>query len=180
MMYVIGETGPTAPEIAGIYLGNGGLNSLQKNDYAFFWNSKGRPTRSSLLFGTQQGPATGDPTESTDLFNVGLTIGSFSGAFTPSNNTNFGVSNGIPNGTQYRVNWEVVSIPASSRFITKENLKRKRQKIVGQDPAYFTDMQGVGAGWARRQGISNFGRGPQTVSVGQQISFSIGGPDIGP
>ena len=176
MAYVVGETGVTAPDRAGIFLGNNGMDIMPNSEFAFWWNNSGRPERISLLYGTQQGPATGDPAGNSDLLNVGLGDGGFSAAFTPSNNTQFGVSNGMPNATQYRPNWKIVSIPkALEDGPTKSGLIRERWKIAGKR---FANMSGVGAAYGRRQGIAGYGRQVLAVSVGQQLTYRIGGPAI--
>lgn len=175
MMYVVGETGITAPNLAGVYLGNSGMNVLSSTEYAFWWNNNGRPERTNILYGSQQGPIAGDPAGTSDLFQVGLGDGAFSGAFTPSNNAQFGISNALPNATSYRPSWAVISIPAEVREPSRSALIRERRKIAGPD---HPSMTGVGAGYGRRMGIAGFSRQVLSVSVGTQIYYRIGGPDI--
>jgi len=175
-LYVVGEAGVSAPELPGIYLGNNGLDGPTPYNYAFWWNSNTRPTRTNLLYGTQKAPQAGDPQLSDFLFNTPLGNDGFSSCFTPSTNTQFGVSSGIPNGTQYRVNYKIISIPKATE--EKNYLRRELLKVAG--PTYASDgtvqyrMGGTGFGYFRRQGIIGHSvKGEITVGVGTVINFAL-------
>jgi hypothetical protein len=176
MLFVVGEGGVQPPDRAGIYLGNNGLNLLNRQDFAFWWNSNARVQRSSLLYGTQYDLISGDPTNTSDIYQTPIGADAFCFAYTPTNNTAFGISNPIPNGTQYRVNYKVVSIPKDLE--TKAQLRRERAKIVGyghyEDPVVGRRQFGVGANYPRRQGIAGYSSKVNfNVSVGNSIDFLI-------
>jgi len=178
LIYVIGEAGVTAPDLAGVYLGNTGLDVLSPNDFALWWNGSGRPSRSNLLYGTQSGPLTGDPQTTSDLFATGLGPNGFCQALSPSSNTQFGVSNAIPNATQYRLSYKIVSVPKSAE--EKGSLRRERAKVAGfrQEPngKYTYNNGGLGYGYFRRQGIAGYGENTTLpVQAGSTIRFVISG-----
>ncbi len=182
LLYVVGEAGVGAPDLAGIYLGNNGLDVISRNSFALWWNNAGKVSRSNLLYGTQGGQAAGDPQDTTDLFFTPAGVESFSQALSPSNSTQFGVSNPMPNGTQYRLNYRIVSIPEDAEG--KGALRRDRAKICGADfsaknEANIYPQDGVGIGYFRRQGINGFSSKTSfTASVGARIEYIISGEQI--
>lgn len=148
MLYVLGEEGISAPDFKGMWAGNNRITVAGDQSYAVFYNSgTGKP--SGLIAGTKGGPASGDPTN--------RYFPDFSQCFTPSNNLVFGVSNGIPNGTFYRVNWRVVSVLDSSEGRGKQNANSERRKICGWGRSQRPGMPGVGLGYPRRQGFIDSG-----------------------
>jgi hypothetical protein len=176
LIYVVGETGVSAPDLAGLYIGNTGLNTLEPVNYAFWWNPSGRPTRSNLLYGTQSGPATGDPQTTSDLFATGTGPSGFCQALTPSNSTVFGVSNPAPNGTQYKVNYAIVSVGVDAPG--KKILKRNRAKICGflqTATKIWYNNGGTGYGYFRRQGLTSSSGG-----VGATVTYVISGNTLPP
>lgn len=181
LLYVVGESGVGAPDLAGIYLGNNGLDVISRNSFALWWNDKGKVSRSNLLYGTQGGQAAGDPQDTTDLFFTPAGVESFSQALTPSNSTQFGVSNGTPNGTQYRLNYRIVSIPEDADG--KGALLRDRAKICGRlansSDSKDYPQDGVGIGYFRRQGIFGFSsKTAFNATVGMKIQYIISGNEI--
>lgn len=181
LLYVVGESGVSAPDLAGVYLGNNGLNVVSPRNYALWWNGNGKPTRSNLLYGTQGSRSAGDPQAGGGaLFNTSAGDESFSQALSPSNSTQFGVSNGVPNGTQYRVNYRIVSIP--KQVAGKNALFRERMKVCGRlyietdDKLLKFPHDGVGYAYFRRQGIGGQGiKGLINVSPGSTITYVISG-----
>lgn len=177
MLLVVGEGGIKPPDLAGVYIGNNGLDTLLSNNYAFWWNTSSRIQRSDLKYGTQGGPLAGDQQSQSDILNNPVGPGAFCHAYTPSNNTQFGISNGIPNGTQYRVNWRVVSVPDSLDI--KVQLRRDRAKVSGygleDDPESGYKQIGIGVNYPRRQGIAGSTKTTITATVGQNIQFVISG-----
>ena len=172
LIYVVGETGISPPDLAGLYIGNAGLGALEPTSYAFWWNPSGRPTRSNILYGTQSGPTTGDPQQSGDLFATGVGPTGFCQALTPSNSTTFGVSNPVPNGTQYKLNYTIVPLGADAPG--KDAIRRNRAKVCGflitPEKTFFLNG-GTGFGYFRRQGIVSGGGG----GVGSTITYVISG-----
>jgi hypothetical protein len=172
LLYVIGETGISPPDLAGVYTGNAGLDALEPSSYALWWSENGRPSRTNLLYGSQSGPATGDPQQSGDLFATNAGPTAFCQALTPSNNTAFGVSNPIPNGTQYKLNYTIVS--KVKKAPRSDVIDRNRAKVCGfrdrGDGTADYRNGGKGYGYFRRQGIVGGGGG-----VGSTVTYVISG-----
>lgn len=148
LLYVLGEGAegqPAAPDRAGIWLGNNGLNVLQDRNFAFWYSTSGKPGASPLLGTANASRASGDPSPGYQ----GDKFPNFSQSYTPSNNSVFGVSNPIANGTHYRVQWRTVSVPAALDDDGKQRGIEERLKICGFKGA---GMPGVGVGYPRRLG----------------------------
>lgn len=176
LLYVVGEKSVTAPDLAGVFIGNNSLNGMNNREFAFWWASNGKPTRANLTYGTQKRADRGDPDTDDYLFDVGLGQGAFSGAYLPSNNLAFGLFSAIPNGTPYRTNWRVISIPSTLEGSADNQLKWERRKIAGPERGH-PGMYGEGCGWARRQGLIagddlTEGKGV-AASVGDRVNFLI-------
>ena len=68
----------------------------------------------------------------------------FCGAFTPSSQTRFGVFSGVPNGTPFRPNWKIISIPDQSGKKTRGgSLRTSRKNMLIQ---YLMDTHPKGGG----------------------------------
>ena len=140
------------PDLEGIFLGNNALDAIYEDFFAFYWkrnspiedlaesaSSFNRIKISNLRYGTAGKADRGDPTiyegEATDVFvcpdNESNRSTSFCHAFSPSNNTQFGVYGALPNGNGYRVNYEVVSITHDLSTKQKNVLTIRRLKITG-------------------------------------------------
>lgn len=150
LMFIVGEqgvpgTGIAAPDLQGIYLGNNALDSVYKNFFAFYWkgNSSGdianrRISAGDKAHGTIGGPSTGDPETvkgDADVFTCPTFNGdddkAFCHAYSPANNTQFGVYGAIANGTSYRLNYRIVSIDNEASGESKKSLTIQRVKIAG-------------------------------------------------
>ena len=150
LMFIVGEqgvpgTGIAAPDLQGIYLGNNALDSVYKNFFAFYWkgNSSGdianrRISAGDKAHGTIGGPSTGDPETvkgDADVFTCPTFNGdddkAFCHAYSPANNTQFGVYGAIANGTSYRLNYRIVSIANEASGESKKSLTIQRVKIAG-------------------------------------------------
>jgi hypothetical protein len=116
MVAVAGQGTMIRPDQAGLFLGNNALDSLYESFYQFYWASAGfsssRLLGRHLRYGTLAFPA--PPAIDEDAFvcptRAGVADTGFCGAFTPANQTQFGVFSAIPNGTPFRPNWEVVGV----------------------------------------------------------------------
>ena len=114
MMAVAGQGELNLPDRAGIFLGNQAIDSVFEPFYQFYWddgaNSENRLQGRNLRYGKLSAPPV--PSSDNDAFTAPSTNAkdtqAFCGAFTPSNQTRFGVYAGIPNGTPYRPNWEII------------------------------------------------------------------------
>ncbi len=151
LLFVVGEQGEGAgglkkPDLEGIFLGNNVLDSVFEDFYAFYWKADGsdetkrRIKPSDKVYGTIGGPATGDPSTKTDDTEVFVcpVPGSekqfaFCHAFSPANNTEFGVFAPIANGTSYRLNYEIISIPKDQTKRAKETQLLSRVKVAGDN-----------------------------------------------
>jgi hypothetical protein len=158
LMFVVGEQGVEGsgapdgiepPDLRGIFLGNNALDAIYEDFFAFYWK---RNTTASgfkrLKFGNiLWGSPEGDPSTTTadnDAFFVpdgtNELSADFCHAYSPANNTKFGVYGAIANGTGYRVNYEVISIPKGTQDDQEKQalvLAIRRFKIVGDQNAGF-------------------------------------------
>ena len=159
-----------AADRAGVYIGQLPLDSFPDGDYRWYYYQGGTPiagtttyqalpgsvrtTPDSRLrghnnrygnFGTPIGP-------DENAFNAqtfaGLTADAFCHSFSPSSRTQFGAYNGLPNGTPYRLNWDVVSYLSGASEQTAGSYTAKRFQIAGNPK-----MAGVGRNYARQFGI---------------------------
>lgn len=114
MMAVAGQGELNLPDRAGIFLGNQAIDSVFEPFYQFYWddgaNTENRLQGRNLRYGKLPAPPV--PSSADDAFTApsknAKDTQAFCGAFTPSNQTRFGVYSGIPNGTPYRPNWEII------------------------------------------------------------------------
>ena len=132
LMFVVGEQGVAdgtepdgiePPSLEGIFLGNNALDAIHEDFFAFYWKQNTTaPVKTRIRFdnrvhGTNGALDSGDPSifsaPDEDAFTCpnGISESStdFCHAYSPANNTQFGVYGAIPNGNGYRVNYEVVS-----------------------------------------------------------------------
>ena len=154
LMFVVGEQGfandksPEGiepPALEGVFLGNNALDVIHEDFFAFYWKKNTTTSNTSrirganLIFGTQGGTDTGNPTQSSadddDMFlcpsNVADQTTDFCHAYSPANNLSFGMYGAIPNGNGYRINYETVSIPEETKSNQARQLTLRRIKIVG-------------------------------------------------
>lgn len=207
LMFVVGEQGVDAgqtpqgldnPDLSGIFVGNGALDVIYQNLFAFYWKRNTtisgfkRIQAVNLLpgYGTRGSLASGDPETDNDIFSCptarSLNDYGFSAAHSLTNNQEFGCYSAIPNGTPYRVNWRVISIPAllNQRDDPGEVSTYERIKIAGDDNGTglergvddggrFPDvrglgMKGTGRHYSRRMGITAHNDYKVSASVGSE------------
>jgi len=208
LLFVLGEQGLgegiAKPELNGIFLGNSALDASYDHAFAFYWkrnsNSFSRIKAANLAYGSRGTLASGDIEANDDIFlcptGQGLADTGFSGAHSPSSTTQFGVHSAIPNATNYRVNWRVISIPRleDQQDDPGNRLLAERIKIAGdygivtgsdQDVQIRAQGQkGVGRNYGRRMGlthlngvpVSDSGSTPTEVriaAVGDIATFTI-------
>lgn len=138
LVYLIGEGGVASPDLAGVFIGNTSLSVQQPDNYIFAWGGK-HDYNAAAITGAGAG-------------------GGFSACLTPSNSTQFGVANPVPNGTTYRANWRVIQYPDDVEQKTERDIRNERRKICGK-PSRAVGMPGVGRGYPRRQGVITGGKG---------------------
>ena len=219
LLFVVGEQGVAEgikpdgidppPALQGIFLGNGVLDAVYNETFAFYWKRNtttsgfSRIRAENLTYGTRGTLASGDPESFDDIFSCPTGISQndtgFSAVHGLSNNAEFGCYSPIANGSHYRVNWRVISMP---RNIGVEedpglNLSFERIKIAGQatltnnqlaggDGVFVTmlstGMDGTGRNYSRRMGITalngtgvadSTGKEERFVNVGDVATFTI-------
>ena len=133
MVMIVGQGPMDRPDLRGIFLGNNALDAVYDDYFDFFYTS-GEAAKSRLKgfhhrYGDFIGVNLEDDQEAfTAPANAAQETTAFCGAFTPSSQTRFGVYSGIPNGTPYRPDWKIVSIPQGPLKATAERQKKNEQK----------------------------------------------------
>lgn len=207
LLFVVGEQGITngidAPSLNGIFLGNGALDAIYDNSFAFYWKRNStvsgfsRIKAANLLYGTRGNAAAGDPETDDDVFSCPTATSDnaqgFSSAHSLSNNAEFGCFSPIANGTAYRVNWRVISmVPVEGGEDDPENtLAKERVKIAGDSNGRLQintnsirglGMSGIGRNYSRRMGITalngatvsdSTGIEERSANIGDTITFTI-------
>lgn len=190
-LYSCGEWGMANPNLAGIYLGNVPLDPAYDHLFAFYYKAtegENRLQGTDLLYGTRGTPESGDPDPDPDVFNCPTTDAEkddgFCYGYTPSDATEFGVYNSLPNGHGLRSMWRVISIPQEGLSGDgMARLKYERQKITG-GTLNANAMEGVGRDYVRGIGIYEVdGRTYSSVTqaevgVGSVIKILISGGEI--
>lgn len=164
----------TASEIAadraGIFIGQLPLDSFADSDYRWYYYQGGLPASDGTSYQPPSGSTriAGDSrligrnnrhgtfwvgeTDNDTAFKAqtfaGLSGDAFCHVFSPSNRIQFGVYNGLPNGTGYRLNFEVVSYPLSAGQGQLQTAVAKRIQIAGNPM-----LAGSGRNYARQFGI---------------------------
>lgn len=132
MVAVAGQGTMDRPDRAGLFIGNNALDGMFDDQFQFYWNngvgSDSRLRGLNLRYGSLAVPAAPTATEESFVCptSAGVNDVGFCGAFTPSNQTRFGVYAGIPNGTPYRPNWEVVPV------LKQQDDDGRKQQITNQ------------------------------------------------
>lgn len=197
LMYVLGETvgfGEKRPDLAGIYIGNNGLDVLDVSRFAFYYKPgltqgndiNGRIFGKNLLYGTRGTASSGDPVAFDDVFTCPTAFGpdrpGFCQTYKPSNAVAFGLFNPIKNGTAYRLNWRVISRPhiEEDQSDPTKRILFERRKIAGpRADGAKQGMPGVGAGYSPCMGlVAHNNNRPSTPTqvvckVGDTVEFFI-------
>jgi len=163
--------GPIAkPDLAGIYLGNVPMDGIYSDYFDFYWNGAEASTTTSrlLISNKQYGTLSIDDgaLPGSEAFYAPTREGgsqpAFSGAFTPTSQTRFGVYSGIPNGTPVRPDWRVVSVspdmPQIRQNFTEVQRYVDRYLLVMDTYGGWYDnvesgMPGTGRNYASRIGV---------------------------
>lgn len=215
LLFIIGEqgigSGIQRPDLEGIFLGTSPLDAMYAQKFAFYWNRNtdvnGRIKAKNFTYGTRARPEAGDPQQNDDIFlcpsQSATSDKAFSQSYTPSGNTAFGCYGAIANGTNLRLNFELVPLPdlgdVNSEKNNTERLSssiRKRVKISGDftagtpqdyDTIVRLGQKGTGRDYGRRMGLrllngsSPAPGGPDghkrrvSVKVGDNATFVITG-----
>jgi hypothetical protein len=162
------------PDRSGLFLGNNAIDGIFENDFQFYWNN-GSSVASRLLglnlrYGTLSTPNIPSPQENAFVAPTkqGVADTGFCGAFTPTNQTKFGVYSGIPNGTPYRPNWEITQPLKGQSEETHDQIITDQQKFIetkllythpygglppGINNRLSAGMPGTGKNYARHVGV---------------------------
>ncbi len=151
LLFVVGEQGVNnngiaQPKLEGIFVGNNALDAIYEDFFAFYWKKglteggNNRVVAGDFIEGTRGDLASGDPSNENDAnaevfvcpTNVQDRDTAFCHAYTPVNSTEFGVYGPIPNGTGYRLNYQVITVPRDNINDKKQRVDIiKRLKIIG-------------------------------------------------
>ena len=162
LMFVVGErglfqngfAGIPRPEEGAFFLGNNKIDPVFSQLYTIYWNrntgdnSSGRIKKENLAFPEELRNAPGelynpdndlvDGVTRDDIFSCPDVEGEDEGtdfcqSLSPSNSTQFGMYAPIKNGTPYRPNWKVISIPEVEDGNRDKGRRqtRERRKIAG-------------------------------------------------
>jgi hypothetical protein len=174
LMFVVGEQGIAgngigAPRLEGIFLGNNALDAVFNDFFAFYWRNDGNDgSLNNIVKKDKQYGAHGLDVDKahTEVFTAPTLRDprdlAFCHAYSPVNNTEFGMHTPIANGTGYRLNYEIISIPDG---IDKEPLRQQvltRVKIAGtRDDENLPDRNYGDKGYlkaVKKQKQDSFGR----------------------
>jgi len=200
LMFVVGEQGVSdgkdpdgiePPALEGIFLGNNALDALYDDFFTFYWKRDSTVADLKRIRSRDGRWGNGDPEKfdgpDDDVFlvpdNERDKSKSFCHAYSLSNNFQFGVYGAIPNGTGYRVNYQVVSIPRETPGNQRHALTLRRIKIVGDRDlnidieneddlakARKKDMEGEGRQYSPRMGLSLLKSGSTRTTVDGDFS----------
>lgn len=167
---LVGQGPMAKPDLAGIFLGNSALDSLYNDYFDFYWNGAETSGTNSRLYVNTKVYGSLSIGEATPAGNEafyaptreGANQPAFSGAFTPSSQTRFGVYTGIPNGTPVRPDWRVVSVspdyPQIEQAWTEvqryvDPYLQKEHPYGGYWDNVSSGMPGTGRNYASRIGV---------------------------
>ena len=175
LQMVAGQAPMERADIAGIFIGNNTLDAMHDESYQFYYtggfdeNTSSRLTGRNKRYGELATPPV--PDYGVDAFFCPTSLGGgrpgFCHTYTPTSQTKFGVYAAIPNGTPYRLNWEVISVPKleGKKKEDAQEEAAKQYRIVaqadmdtvlgGQDLSepYQSGMPGVGRNYGRHVGL---------------------------
>lgn len=175
LLMVAGQAPMERADAAGIFIGNNTLDAMHDESYQFYYtggfdeNTSSRLQGRNLRYGRLAQPPAVSATD--DAFFCPTRLGGgrpgFSHTYTPTSNTKFGVFAAVPNGTPYRLNWEIISVTeleGKTRDAAREEAA-KQYRIVAQSDMdsvlggedlfrpYNSGMPGVGRNYARHVGV---------------------------
>ena len=179
LQMVAGQAPMERSDLTGIFIGNNTLDAVSDESYQFYYTGGFDEDTSSRLTGRnfRYGSLASPPVTGYDqeAFFCPTRLGGgrpgFCHSYTPSSQTVFGVYSAIPNGTPYRLNWEIISVPTAitdpeeRTRIQAEDAAARQYRIVaqsdmdsvlgGQDLANPTrcGMPGVGRNYGRHVGV---------------------------
>lgn len=186
---IIGQGGiEQVPDLAGIFIGGQALGNFYKTNYWVAYKSAINENRLALA-DTKYGEAAEGPDGNGGIFVCPTLEGDrepgFSAAHTPANTTSFGVYQTIPNGGNWRVNWQVISFPElkDQKDDPKYTIQTQRKKIAGENgKSRGSGMAGIGRPYSNKCGVVAFNGNTyelpteiDNVSLGDRITYRIHG-----
>ena len=169
LIFIAGQGPMAKPDLSGIFLGNIPIDALYSQFYEFYWNAGyetlgpgSRLRMYNLRYGDFALRGETDRGSSDQAFVCPTALGNaqsgFSGAFTPTSQTRFGVFGGIQNGTAYRPDWKIISIPeewdSDQRGDAREEIKKYVPRYLRVFHPYGKEgMPGTGVNFASRIGV---------------------------
>lgn len=192
LLMVVGEQGVSdgieRPDLNGIFLGNAALDSIYAHNFAFYWkrnsNKSTRIKAENLGYGTRGSQSSGDTQTIDDVFVTQTIAGrsqpGFCQVYTPSANVQFGVHSGIPNGTDYRVNFRLIPIPEIPDEDNRSKDDPENQRLferikiagdygyAGKEAIRDEAQRGVGRGYGRHMGITSL-NGVDVNSIDKEV-----------
>ena len=190
-LYSTGEYGIAAPTLKGLWLGTTPISALGTREYAVYWKSQqgsNRITTGNLIAGTNIEVDSGDPLELPGLSDPFVApvanaylAGGFCMAYNPNAKSTFGQYNPVHNGSAFRFNWEVVSLPKSLRDNDEDMREARslRRKISGDDGDQPLGGQpGTGRAYGRRMGlIRHTPAGGSTTEYNDRTELNVNAGD---
>lgn len=184
MVAVAGQGPMEKPDRAGIFIGNNAFDGIFETQFQFYWRAgadvSSRLLGKNLRYGTMPRPPV--PSSEDDAFvcptRAGVQDTGFSGAFTPSNQAQFGVYAGIPNGTPIRPNWEIIPVLDDSDDNARDQAISNQKKFV--EPVRRDEHPyggGVKSGSRVKSGMPGIGRNfARHVGVVSHNGYSMAEP----
>lgn len=193
----VGTVGIDKPDLQGIFLGNTPLDAAYEHTYAFYWrsgtfNGTSRIKAFNLRYGTrakageQNAGAFGDPQTNDDIF-LAPTRDSendtaFCSAYTPTSNVEFGAYAPVYNGTDYRVNFKLVTIveidgdqddPGNQLLLERAKIAGTYGREIPENRGFIRGkyQEGSGRAYSRRMGITSIDG--QTVTSGNLAARTV-------
>jgi hypothetical protein len=181
-MLLAGQGPMQRPDLAGIFLGNNALDAIYDSSFQLYWaggfGADSRLRGNTLRAGTLSTPPLPAATEeafTAPSLNANADT-AFCGSFSPQNQTLFGVFNGIPNGTPFRPNWEVVSIVDEASGSAKSQAITNQGKFIDEAQASEHPFGGT-RGPSTNAGMPGTGRNYSThIGLISHNGYSIANP----
>ena len=210
LVFLVGQgrmsRGPysTAAEItadrAGLFIGQSPIDAVNDQDFSWYYYQGGEPNSNGIGYSSDSrllgnhhryGEFKKINVSQVNAFFAPTFAGgeseAFSHSYSPSSQLRFGTYNSIPNGTPYRMNWQVISKINDLQEDGKLDINAKRLQISGN-----FQMNGTGRNFPRRVGITSYhpavglpvtaisvtadnGERRDTVAVGETIELQFGG-----
>ena len=149
----------TPPDLPAIMFGGQSLANFYKSNYWVGWKSEDDDNiirLSDTLYGeAAEGNNSGDGIFICPTFDSPAERG-FSQVYTPANTTSFGVYEPIPNGGNFRLNWQIASFPEDASKDVEGKVQNERKKIAGGNAKKRGDgMKGTGRAYSVKCGVVN-------------------------